>query len=66
MPGSLGSFSAYFGKEKVMSSSNIRTKRSEKGLLTPDNCVVALIDFQPQMLFWGFQILTVRRSSTTS
>lgn len=28
-----------------------RTKRSEKGLLTPDNCVVTLIDFQPQMLF---------------
>ena len=28
-----------------------RTKRSEKGLLTPDNCVVALIDHQPQMLF---------------
>jgi nicotinamidase-related amidase len=28
-----------------------RAKRSEKGLLTPDNCVVALIDFQPQMLF---------------
>lgn len=27
------------------------TKRSEKGLLTPDNCVVALIDHQPQMLF---------------
>ena len=26
-------------------------KRSEKGLLTPDNCVVALIDYQPQMLF---------------
>src|SRR5215831_271239 len=26
-------------------------KRTEKGLLTPDNCVVALIDFQPQMLF---------------
>lgn len=25
--------------------------RSEKGLLTPDNCVVALIDHQPQMLF---------------
>jgi len=25
--------------------------RSEKGLLTPDNCVVALIDLQPQMLF---------------
>jgi len=28
-----------------------RTKRSEKGLLTPDNCVVALIDHQPQMTF---------------
>jgi len=26
-------------------------KLSEKGLLTPDNCVVALIDYQPQMLF---------------
>ena len=26
-------------------------KRSEKGLLTPDNCVVAMIDFQPQMFF---------------
>ena len=26
-------------------------KRSEKGLLTPDNCVVTLIDHQPQMLF---------------
>jgi nicotinamidase-related amidase len=28
-----------------------QAKRSEKGLLTPDNCVVTLIDFQPQMLF---------------
>jgi nicotinamidase-related amidase len=28
-----------------------RVKRSEKGLLTPDNCVVAMIDLQPQMLF---------------
>ncbi len=28
-----------------------RTKRTEKGLLTPDNCVVTLIDLQPQMLF---------------
>src|SRR5713226_6203768 len=27
------------------------TKRSEKGLLTSDNCVVTLIDLQPQMLF---------------
>ena len=26
-------------------------KRSEKGLLTPDNCMVTLIDLQPQMLF---------------
>ena len=34
-----------------MSQNSGRTKRSEKGLLTPDNCVVALIDFQPQMLF---------------
>src|ERR1700758_5854138 len=30
---------------------NIGPKRSEKGLLTPDNCVVTLIDHQPQMLF---------------
>src|ERR1043165_4317554 len=28
-----------------------RAKRSEKGLLTPDNCVVTIIDLQPQMLF---------------
>jgi nicotinamidase-related amidase len=28
-----------------------RFKRTEKGLLTPDNCVVTLIDLQPQMLF---------------
>ena len=28
-----------------------RTSLSEKGLLTPDNCVVAIIDLQPQMLF---------------
>ena len=27
------------------------SKRSEKGLLTPDNCVVAMVDLQPQMLF---------------
>ena len=32
-------------------SAKIKTKRSEKGLLTPDNCVVALIDHQGQMLF---------------
>ena len=34
-----------------MSQNNGRPKRSEKGLLTPDNCVVAFIDHQPQMLF---------------
>lgn len=34
-----------------MSQNNGRLKRSEKGLLTPDNCVVAFIDHQPQMLF---------------
>lgn len=34
-----------------MSQNNGTEKRSEKGLLTPDNCVVALIDHQPQMLF---------------
>ena len=28
-----------------------RPKHSEKWLLTPDNCVVAMIDLQPQMLF---------------
>lgn len=34
-----------------MAQNNRRPKLSEKGLLTPDNCVVALIDHQPQMLF---------------
>src|SRR5580700_10017980 len=34
-----------------MAQSPNRAKRSEKGLLTPDNCVVTLIDLQPQMLF---------------
>ena len=34
-----------------MAQNNSRTKRSEKGLLTPENCVVAIIDLQPQMLF---------------
>jgi nicotinamidase-related amidase len=28
-----------------------RPRLSEKGLLTPDNCALALIDLQPQMLF---------------
>ena len=34
-----------------MSLSNRLAARSEKGLLTPDNCVVAFIDHEPQMLF---------------
>jgi len=34
-----------------MAAGNGRAKRSEKGLLTPDNCVVVFIDHQPQMLF---------------
>jgi len=38
-------------KEAFMSSANGHAKRSEKGLLTQDNCVVTLIDHQPQMLF---------------
>jgi hypothetical protein len=33
------------------SSNGNRPKLSEKGLLTPDNCVVALIDHQGHMLF---------------
>src|ERR1700756_1840077 len=42
-----------YEKEKCMSYSlnGNRPTLSEKGLLTPDNCVVALIDHQPQMLF---------------
>jgi nicotinamidase-related amidase len=34
-----------------MSQYTGRPTLSEKGLLTPDNCVVAIIDLQPQMLF---------------
>src|SRR5260370_25364041 len=34
-----------------MPPANVRRKLSEKGLLTQDNCVVAMIDLQPQMLF---------------
>jgi nicotinamidase-related amidase len=34
-----------------VAQNNSLAKRSEKGLLTPDNCVLALIDHQPQMLF---------------
>jgi len=32
-------------------SDSARPTLSEKGLLTPDNCALALIDLQPQMLF---------------
>jgi nicotinamidase-related amidase len=42
---------ANFKEEEIMAQNNGRAKRSEKGLLTPDNCVVAIIDLQPQMLF---------------
>jgi nicotinamidase-related amidase len=38
-------------KENTMYSFSGRPKRSEKGLLTPDNCLLTLIDLQPQMLF---------------
>jgi nicotinamidase-related amidase len=34
-----------------MAQAQARFERTEKGLLTPDNCVVTLIDLQPQMLF---------------
>jgi nicotinamidase-related amidase len=34
-----------------MAESNTRPSLGDKGLLTPDNCVVAFIDMQPQMLF---------------
>jgi nicotinamidase-related amidase len=34
-----------------MSYASKRPSLSEKGLLTPDNCVVTFIDLQPQMLF---------------
>lgn len=34
-----------------MPQNSSRPKLSEKGLLTPDNCVIAIIDLQPQMLF---------------
>jgi nicotinamidase-related amidase len=34
-----------------MAQNGKRPMLSEKGLLTPDNCMVAIIDLQPQMLF---------------
>jgi hypothetical protein len=38
-------------EEGLMPHASARPKLGGKGLLTPDNCVVALIDLQPQMLF---------------
>jgi nicotinamidase-related amidase len=38
-------------ENKSMPNQKDRPERSEKGLLTPYNCVVAMIDLQPQMLF---------------
>ena len=34
-----------------MSEKRALAKRSEKGLLTPDNCLLTIIDLQGQMLF---------------
>lgn len=34
-----------------MQSKAARPTLSEKGLLTPDNCIVTMVDLQPQMLF---------------
>jgi nicotinamidase-related amidase len=34
-----------------VSQLNRLAKRSDKGLLTPDNCAVVVIDIQPQMIF---------------
>ena len=46
------------------SSNGNRPTLSEKGLLTPDNCVVALIDHQDQMLF--AQAISIARESSTT
>src|SRR6185369_15907 len=50
VPASCKATTTYFEGD-MMISSNGHVTLSEKGLLTPDNCVVALIDHQPQMLF---------------
>lgn len=34
-----------------MSQDTDRPKLNEEGLLTPDNCMIAFIDLQPEMLF---------------
>jgi hypothetical protein len=38
-------------KERVLSHGSGRPSLSEKGLLTPGNCVATFIDLQPRMLF---------------
>jgi hypothetical protein len=43
--------SSFLNRRNQCLNQMVRAKRSEKGLLTPDNCVVSLIDHQPQMLF---------------
>jgi hypothetical protein len=53
-----------FVRETDMSQSTTRPKLSEKCLLTPENCVVAIIDLQPQMLF-GVANFDGQTSSTT-
>jgi nicotinamidase-related amidase len=44
-------FSTNLYLNNIMKAENNRPTLSEKGLLTPDNCVLAMIDLQPQMLF---------------
>lgn len=41
----------FLGRASPDTLDPMNTKLSEKGLLTPDNSVVAIIDLQPQMLF---------------
>jgi hypothetical protein len=48
-----------------MAQNSSRAKRSEKGLLTPDNCVVAIIDLQPQ-IFLALPISIAKRLSITT
>jgi nicotinamidase-related amidase len=48
-----------------MSENNGSAKRGEKGWLIPDNCVVALIDNQPQMLIGGQQFRSPKHHQNT-
>jgi len=49
-----------------MSQQSGGAKRSEKGLLTPDNCLVTLIDLQTPNALRRRKLSTARRSSTTN